>query len=370
MSAQRVRSCVYKKKTKSGVRWYVRVWVDGRLYENFGGHRTKAEAQRTEREARESLRVGPLETSSSNLKLEEFFESWWKQTKHKLKASTAKNYEYSYRARILPALGHKYLADLTPSDVQEFITNAYESGLSPRTVKYIYNRVSACLAGAVNFGFLEKTPCRGISLPRVPRRERTILQPPEFLAVLDEVNDKYRTIFAVSGMAGTRIGETVALTWRDVDFETNSLRINKAWSPITCQVEDPKSAASFRQIPLFPPLRSILLEYRDQCDHTGLDDYLFRANSGNKPMHYYSVEREFGNAVEKTGLPHVTYHTLRHLFVSVLCAAGYNLFEIKEMTGHEDIGTLLRDYGHEIKSASRSDCEVRAEQIFLGRNGD
>ncbi|QQK75843.1 tyrosine-type recombinase/integrase [Salicibibacter cibarius] len=60
----------------------------------------------------------------------------------------------------------------------------------------------------------------------------------------------FRTLFRVLLFSGTRKGEAVALTWNDVDFRNNTIRVNKTLSMDYGEVQRPKTSSAHRLISL------------------------------------------------------------------------------------------------------------------------
>ena len=75
------------------------------------------------------------------------------------------------------------------------------------------------------------------------------------------------------------------------------------------------------------------------------NDYVFKWPNGKMYAPDY-VSKWFNNLLKKNGLPHIRFHDLRHTCASLLINQGYQLKDVSEWLGHEDISTTSNFYGH------------------------
>ena len=89
------------------------------------------------------------------------------------------------------------------------------AGLSPSRVRQAYRLLSAILRSAVESGYLAKSPCVGIELPRIQRNEMRFLDADEIDRLANEIPKPYGTMVYVFGYCGLRWGEAAALRRRE-----------------------------------------------------------------------------------------------------------------------------------------------------------
>jgi integrase len=145
---------------------------------------------------------------------------------------------------------------------------------------------------------------------------------------------------------GLRLGELVALRWRDVDLSAGRL-----W------VDGSKTDAGVRFVTLLPVLRDELLAWKVAATRTEPDDFVFPTREGHEFLTDNVRKRVFDPAVEQAGeervragltpLPErLTPHKLRHTFCSLLFAQGHDLPRVMRELGHADPDVTLRIYAH------------------------
>lgn len=145
---------------------------------------------------------------------------------------------------------------------------------------------------------------------------------------------------------GIRIGELCALKWGDINFVTQMLRIDKT-AIRTYTKEDgskliitsPKTRSSNRNI----PLNSWIMQYANLL--RGDDDNYILTNSSkytepNKYRLYYN------RTIKNLGLPHLTFHSIRHTFATRCIECGCDYKSLSELLGHSNVSITMNIYVH------------------------
>ena len=147
--------------------------------------------------------------------------------------------------------------------------------------------------------------------------------------------------FEILYWCGLRLGELLALTAADFDFDKSTVRINKSYQRIGGEdiVTDPKTAKSIRtvQMPDF-----LAEEFREYCSHLyGImkKERLFRFTKSH-------MEHCMATGIERSGVKRIRLHDLRHSHASMLVDMGVAPLEIAERLGHEKVETTLNTYSH------------------------
>lgn len=125
--------------------------------------------------------------------------------------------------------------------------------------------------------------------------------------------------------SGARVGEALAVTWRDVDLERGQIRL------LTTKKAKDGHKAEPRFIPINKALREMLAS--------------MTKSSG--PLFHYpnNLNRDFEAACTAAGIDPVRVHDLRHTYASHLAMGGIPLNTIRELLGHSNITMTLR-YSH------------------------
>jgi integrase len=80
------------------------------------------------------------------------------------------------------------------------------------------------------------------------------------------------------------------------------------------------------------------------------DAYVFSKHDGSplSPNYFSTMWRR---AVARTGLPKVTFHSLRHSHASALIRAGLDVVRVSRQLGHSQPTITLSTYAHEFEEA-------------------
>jgi integrase len=185
------------------------------------------------------------------------------------------------------------------------------------------------------------------------------------LVYLDSCDTWYLPLAEVLLGAGLRIGEAIALEWRDVDWDGSALQVSRSVKD-SGKVGTPKGDRS-RTVLLAPYLLDVLRGHRnEQASGGGLDKLVFRSPEGFM-LNRHNVRRRGHDApLKDASLPEkVCLHDLRHTAATLWLAAGESIYFVQQQLGHADIQTTIDQYGHPDKKAHR---EAAARAAAWWRN--
>lgn len=176
-----------------------------------------------------------------------------------------------------------------------------------------------------------------------------ILTKEQLSVVLDETkkSPKLRwlhTLVYLAVSTGLRRSELLGLRWSDIDLDKRTLRVsrivnrNKDGKVVEAE---PKTRSSRRQITLSEDTIAALRDHREQSD----SDIVFptRAGTYNVPL---GLTVAWSSLLETRGLPHVKFHSLRHLHATMLLEQNVNPKVVSERLGHSNIAITLGTYSH------------------------
>jgi integrase len=362
---------IYRKKipnTKDKYRYYPLIQHNGRR-QSLGGYRVKDDAEAVLRRAESEIAQGTF--GREDLSFAEFYERWITAKKKSLKPATWASYEQTCRTHVLPEFQKKKLREIKPLDVQVWIdrlaeTQPKKKSLKPATIAKCYRYLRACLKQAESWDLIDKSPCRSISLPRCNRAELSFLEPREVNLLLEHAEDPERHLFMVLAWSGLRLGEALGLAWRHIDFKDNAIIVERAWS-YWGGFQDPKTETSRRAVPLLPSLAAALAEFYVDQGSPGPDALLFSFD-GSRPLDSSEVRKEFLGALEAAELKHVTMHSLRHTYASLMIACGASIKALQRALGHASATMTLNTYAHLIQEDLGGSL-MRADQVISGAGG-
>lgn len=183
----------------------------------------------------------------------------------------------------------------------------------------------------------------------------------KFVTIFDDNNYKdffKKTYYTFAYFTGVRMGEQLALEWKDFNIFTNEIKINKTLTLIKqgndFLVTSPKTSKSNRVITVNKKLSSVLKQWKER-QKEALEDYgieqtdetrIFKFNHRTPNRNY--LNEFIKQACEKYNLdiPPINIHALRHSHVSLLINSGEDIFIISERLGHMKTNTTYEIYGH------------------------
>jgi integrase len=261
---------------------------------------------------------------------------------------------------IMAALGGRPAAKVEPAEVEQLLKTVAATGVTPSTVNHCREIVCAVFSyGTKPTTFsLPTNPAKYADRRRVPAaRPLAFYRPDEIEALarafatgahrpddhkrdeLDEWDDaRDGEAVRVAAYAGLRLGELLALRWRDIDWTGSALLISRS---ITAGVEGSTKTDVTRQVPLADQAAGALDRLSKRIDFVSPGDYVF-CNAFGRPLDGSALRRRFKRARDAAGLRPLRWHDLRHTFGSLLVAGGLDLVSVKEAMGHAQLGTTSR----------------------------
>lgn len=130
------------------------------------------------------------------------------------------------------------------------------------------------------------------------------------------------------------------------DLESNGFKIEKYNS----EERDPKSVNSFRKLRVPDVIinelkkRLTLREYQKTKFKDFKDEDYICFQPNGKPRGLSSLNGYISKICKRVGLPHITVHSLRHMFATILAEQGVDLVTISALLGHDSIYTTFEYY--------------------------
>lgn len=243
------------------------------------------------------------------------------------------------------ALGDVRVRDVTVSDARRFYAGLVKDMpvQAGRAVRFM----SSVFADEIDRGTVAKNPFKAVRLKKRETPAKRALTPEELDKIDKAPLSPYcRALVSLLRYTGMRRGEAVALTVDDIDFEHNTININKTVTTIGT-INPPKTKAGVRTVPMPPPLAEDLRAFI-YTQHSG-EGYLFTTvhktpiSSGTFEARWRVIEQQiFGDDVPDD----FTAHIFRHTFAHDLVAHGVPLTTAMLILGHDSIKTTMGVYAH------------------------
>ncbi len=374
MSALRVPTGhVFRVERARGPVWYAKYRLpDGRqVQKKLGpawtdrgrppnGYFTKRLAEVWLRAALEDARRGTLPgMARSGAKFADAAAEWLRfvAEDRERKPTTLKDYRSIVNGRLLPSFGDMALEDVTPAVIEAW--RASLAGLSNRSknkllivMHGIFRRAQTVYGLSVNpLARVEKHPQRSSG-------DIEVFSPEEVWALVRAASSEQDAVlFLTAAFTGLRMGELLALHWRDVDFAGSVVRVRASFA--AGHLTTPKSG-KVRAVPLAPDVASALAALGRRLDWVGEDDLVFAGDRGGY-LDGSALRRRYKLALEGAGLRSLRFHDLRHTFGTRMIAKA-DIRRVQEWMGHADVQTTMK-YLHYAPRAE--DARLVAEAFAL-----
>lgn len=298
-----------------------------------------------------------------------FIDEWQNDTKNSRTEKTKENDNYILE-RIREKLGCYDLKDLNPRILKDFYNYLESIGsLSSETIYKHYNKINLLLKYAIKMQYIKYNYNEGLyKKDPTQKKEIEVFTEDEVLILTTNlVNEciKYRALIQVSMDIIGRRGEVTGLEWDDIDWENNTITVNKETQAIKgkgiMEINRTKTDSSNRIVEVSPRTMIVLAEYKKYQDELkvklgnkwGNSKKIFTTDDGRNmyPKTPYSILKRLE---KKYGLnPNVSFHAgIRHTTYSWLLANSEveEYSKISRRGGHKDLSVTLRLYNHVISN--------------------
>ena len=368
VSNQSAKGKMVKRKNGSGSyfqrrdgRWVAKVWdptSDSYKYK-YASTRNKAE---------EALRqmLSRVESHSPVLDSGMTFDVYateWLLNRAGKRRSGATVYEYQSRLtlHVYPYIGKVPLSRITMRDIEDVLDKVAAQGLSPSSVKAIFNAIAALFSDAVKDRAIVSNPALGAQLPvMMPDPQKPSPTTQEVRSILaqaasmkGDAEAELGRLLVMCAHTGARIGEILASKWSDIDLDAQvwalSRTTTKDRTGKVCVGNRTKSGEA-RLVSLSDDLTRALrtqreaVAYRRSMSPFWVDEgWVFPSGAGTvRDAHNLRtfLKRTFPD------WPHV-FHGFRHWFISIgLSDSGTGSMQVSRLVGHKSTKTTTDRYGH------------------------
>lgn len=277
----------------------------------------------------------------------------WKEEKRQfVKKSTFAAYSLIVETHLQPVFGN--LTAVTEKDVQDFVLQKLNGGLSQKTIKDMLIVLRMILKFGAKKNYCVYAPIDVIFPTDRERQELEVLSIANQKKIMRFVEDNFT--FRNLGIficlsTGIRIGEICALTWDDIDTENGVIHIRKTIQRIYIKengikktellIDTPKTATSMRDIPMIKDLYEILKPLKKVVNN----DCFVLTNEAT-PTEPRTYRNYYKKLLDKLGIPPIKFHGLRHSFATRCIESKCDYKTVSVILGHSNISTTLNLYVH------------------------
>lgn len=311
-----------------------------------GCYKTEKEAKHAEREFLNNLEQGAIELNKkATCKDVLNFYIEYAEKEAMYSKGTIANYKCIHREH-LKMFDDMLISNIRPAHIRVWRRGAIEKGLSP----YRINDCIKLLKSSCNYAIKEKeiscNPFIDMNNITLPKKIRHRFSTVELVNLLKSCKNKlpeYYCMFSLSCLTGMRVGEYVALTVKDINFDNKIICVEKQYT--RGELKDrTKTIGSTR---LVHPSTKTLEIIKWHLDTFNIQSgFLFPDTNGNKPVSAKWVSRKFRQLLKLNDYPenYCRVHDLRGQYVDIQHAVGTPTELIAKEVGHSRTSTTSDIY--------------------------
>lgn len=293
--------------------------------------------------------------------ISQWLDTWlYTHARTRVRQNTLEGYQFIVRNHLKPNLGSLKLGKLQSTQIQAMINKIRDNGGSPRLAEFSFAVLRAALRQALKEGLIYRDPTLAVSLPKKRKKEVKPLTDDQWNTLLATASTPvfifWYPVLLLEWGTGMRRGELVGLRWSDIDFTRKTVSICRA--AITTKdgpkISEPKSNKSRRTIPLPTTVVAELKKHKVRQAAICLKAAVWEDHDLVFPTRYGTLQdpcvltRRFSRLIKAAGIPHISFHDLRHDHASRLFAQGEHPRDVQDRLGHSTITLTMDTYTHSI----------------------
>lgn len=324
----------------------------------------------------QTLRGETKYIENDNLTVGQWLDIWYNSNKKKWKVGTQIQREMVIRRHLKPLLGHYKLQKLDKRIYEGKFINVIESKYKTNTVRLWHNLFKIAINAAVEEEILPRNRFTRVNFAETNAEESVkFFSPSELTSFIEYTqlheNITYYTFFIVAAFTGMRRGELLGLQWNNIDFENNTISVERTRDDKG--IRSPKTKNSYRTIPVDIDVIKQLVTYQLWCKKKLFqygrklkdkndDTLIFISEHGATPISVGSTLYTFKKISKSAGLPEIPLHGLRHTHATILLNRDVNVKLIAERLGNTS-DMIYKVYGHILKEKEQESVSVFSEAL-------
>ena len=289
---------------------------------------------------------------NSKKQLSEVIALWKADKKNYVKKSTFSAYVLLIENHLLPSFGNQY--EIQEADVQTFVLQKLEAGLSQKTIKDILIVLKMVLKFGAKNKWIVYEPFE-IQYPTIRESQHIeVLSRTHQKKIMNYIQEHFtfRNLGVLICLSsGMRIGEICALTWEDIDTDNGVISVNRTIQRIYVVEEGtrktelildtPKTKNSIREIPMNRDLIRLIKPIKKIVNPS-----FFVLTNDAKPTEPRTYRSFYKNLMRYLEIPEIKFHGLRHSFATRCIESNCDYKTVSVLLGHSNISTTLNLYVH------------------------
>lgn len=256
------------------------------------------------------------------------------------------SYQNCLDRQIYPVLGDMKMPEITPAQISALLLDIQAQGKAHATVIKTYTILHTLFKMAYLGDMIDRNPMDKVERPKSRKDEVKASEPAAYtaeevkrlLAVLKHEPLKWQALIRLLIDTGIRRGECCALKWQNVNFKTGEIRIagNLCYTAAKGVYLDTPKSGRVRVVYASDDTMALLRQLRIEQAKKAVSAFVFTKEGSPEPMHPQSPTRYLKKLSERSGIPDLHPHKLRHTFASIAITNGADVASVSEVLGHSD----------------------------------
>lgn len=277
-------------------------------------------------------------------------------------------YVKSVKNHVDDSIGYYYLSEISNMKVQELYNNLAKKALSAQSIKNVHDIINPAFKKAVSLNLMQKNPCDFTIRPTIQKPQLNVLSYEQQVKLMNSLDPTVmeEVCILIAMSTGLRIGEILALTWDDIDFDKLKINVSKSvkrtalinpdedGNRTKLIIKEPKTVSSVRTVPISNNLLGILLTYKEAYENelspAFIKKYCNRLFYNINHKDGLSDNTRFTNRLKmklkENGIPEIRFHDLRHSFTTRLLESNVHPKIASTILGHSSAKITLDVYSH------------------------
>jgi integrase len=321
----------------------------GKIIDKTFGRKEDADRWYWEMRRQKDLAKNGLEISITEKTVQDFAEEWLQNRKIDGKPSSSLRVEIQrFEDYVTPIFGHRPMHRILQREWEDFLSSLIsEHELSNATRNRVRSMLHKFYRDARRRGLVTGNPITDI--PRLKEGMDSF----DYFETVEEcgrylyaAEQEFRAswIFSVAALnTGARLGEILALRWKDMDLRNRRLHIHRTMDNASGVIEERTKSTNDRWLGINDSLFEALMRLRGLTKRLNPNDLIVSDDDGES--YRTRIRSAHDRSCKRAGLRIIRPHDLRHTYASHFVMSGGTLEDLRALLGHASIKMVLR-YAH------------------------